>query len=105
MLVLLGIIAAVAGVGSRDEHSYQYGYQYIGPSAAAFLSAGVEGKEYACNQAYEMVAGLPDGNSDRRGSLRVEGRHRWLPRQAWQMKKRSFAETINHGGLYRARPG
>ena len=68
VLVLLGIIAAVAGVGSRDEHSYQYGYQHIGPAAAALLRAGLEGKEYACRQSYGMVAGLLDENGQAIGT-------------------------------------
>ena len=36
VLMLLEIIAAVAGVGSRDEASYQYGYQTLTPQLQPF---------------------------------------------------------------------
>lgn len=69
VLALLGIIAAIARTGARDErdeYSYQYGYQTIGPTAAALRSAGSEGD--VCRSAYIAVAGFLDDNGQTIGS-------------------------------------
>lgn len=58
-LALIGAVVAIATANSRDEASYTYGHDELGPVAASLARAGTGGDaNYLCGQAYVIGAGI-----------------------------------------------
>lgn len=58
-LAVVGAVVAIATTSSRDEASYTYGHDELGPVAASLARAGTGGDaNYLCGQAYVIGAGL-----------------------------------------------
>jgi hypothetical protein len=80
-VAVLAVVAVIVGIAvastSHDRESYRYGYEQISPLAVTLLEQGVDGTEYACQQAtgisiwtdpdlveHDVVAGCVDALSD-----------------------------------------
>lgn len=60
LAVVGGTIAVLASSASRDSESYRYGQQEVSPVAVTLLESGIEGADYACQEAVEMVMWTDD---------------------------------------------
>lgn len=60
LAVVGGTIAVLASSASRDSESYRYGQEQVSPVAVTLLESGIEGTDYACQEAVEMVMWTDD---------------------------------------------